>query len=112
MVIVTNSSTVFELAAIRPIVPTLVSLGSPSFRRKLVELIPWRTLHRLKDIVDVMDETSRTIMVNRKEELLEAETGTQNIISTLRTSAKAIINDVVDLKDPENSSREHESLRE
>ncbi|TFK25118.1 cytochrome P450 [Coprinopsis marcescibilis] len=41
--------------------PYLVNIGTPGFRRFLVNIFPWRTLHELRDIVDVMHDTSVSV---------------------------------------------------
>jgi len=44
--------------------------GTPKFRRFIVDLIPWKTLHQVRDIVDIMHHTSVEI-INSKKRALE-----------------------------------------
>lgn len=48
----------------------LVQLGPPRLRRLAVELTPFKSVQRLKSIIDVMDTTSTQIL-HRKKDALE-----------------------------------------
>jgi len=48
----------------------LVKLGTPKFRRFILSLLPWKTLHQLRDISDVIHNTAIEI-VNSKKRALE-----------------------------------------
>jgi len=48
----------------------LVKLGTPKFRRFTLDLIPWKPLHQLRDISDVIHNTAVEI-VNSKKRALE-----------------------------------------
>ena len=48
----------------------LLRLGTPKFRRFILDLIPWKTLHDLRDISDVMHNTAVEI-INSKKQALE-----------------------------------------
>jgi len=48
----------------------LVRLGTPKFRRFILDLIPWKTLHQLRDISDIIYDTSVEI-INSKKRALE-----------------------------------------
>ena len=48
----------------------LVKLGTPKFRRFILNLIPWKPLHQLRDISDVIHNTAVEI-VNSKKGALE-----------------------------------------
>ena len=48
----------------------LVRLGTPKFRRFILDLIPWKSLHQLRDISDVIHNTSVEI-INSKKRALE-----------------------------------------
>lgn len=50
-------------------IPYLTRLGSPSFRRRVVELIPSKRIQRIKSIIDTMHETSTEIFRNKKAAL-------------------------------------------
>ncbi|KAJ3510085.1 hypothetical protein NLJ89_g4875 [Agrocybe chaxingu] len=52
---------------------TLVKIGTPSFRRFLVDLIPWKALHDLRDVVDVLHNTSVEIIESKKKALAEGD---------------------------------------
>ena len=47
------------------------NIGTPKFRRAVVNLIPWGTLHQARDMVDVMHDTSVEIFEKTKQSLKE-----------------------------------------
>jgi len=52
-----------------PLLPFLTRIGSPSFRRKAVQYVPWQAAQRLLRIVDVMDEAAIDIYQRKKQML-------------------------------------------
>ncbi|KAF8962738.1 cytochrome P450 [Flammula alnicola] len=52
---------------------TLVKIGTPKFRRFLVNVVPWKSLHELRDIVDVLHATSVEIYESKKKALREGD---------------------------------------
>ncbi|KAF5316334.1 hypothetical protein D9619_006490 [Psilocybe cf. subviscida] len=44
-------------------------IGSPRFRRFMVDIFPWQGLHDVRDIIDVMDQTCKEILGEKKEAL-------------------------------------------
>ncbi|KAF9457370.1 cytochrome P450 [Collybia nuda] len=89
--------TIFSLSMVRQFAPFLSKLGSPSFRRKLVEWTPNRAVQKVKNMADVMHETAQGILRQKRETILqELEDGspdsspTKDIISILlRANDKA-----------------------
>jgi hypothetical protein len=72
--------------------PTLIRLGPRRFRRFIVDHLPWKNVRRLRDIVDVMYETSTNILDAKKRALQEDDDAVmrqigrgQDIISVLST---------------------------
>jgi hypothetical protein len=51
--------------------PTLVKLGPPRFRRVLVNLLPFENVRRLRDVVDIMHNTSVDILREKRRALKE-----------------------------------------
>ncbi|KAF5327121.1 hypothetical protein D9619_004725 [Psilocybe cf. subviscida] len=49
--------------------PTLRKIGSAKFRRFVVDMFPWKGLHDLRDIIDVMDQTSKEIYAEKIQAL-------------------------------------------
>lgn len=74
-----------------PMVPLLMKIGTPAFRRWVVDIFPSKSVHRLRDIIDLMNETAKKILEGKKAALTagdldsqeQLETGT-NIMSILR----------------------------
>jgi tRNA(Leu) C34 or U34 (ribose-2'-O)-methylase TrmL len=49
------------------ILPYVYGVGSPRFQRAVVDLIPWKKLHELRDMTDVMHNTSLEIFAATKQ---------------------------------------------
>ncbi|KAG7440063.1 cytochrome P450 [Guyanagaster necrorhizus] len=76
--------TIFSLSLIRQFAPFLSRLGSPSFRRWLVEWTPNQAVQKVKSISDVMHDTAREILMVKREELgREKAKSNRDIISVL-----------------------------
>ncbi|KAJ6618197.1 cytochrome P450 [Mycena sp. CBHHK59/15] len=58
--------TLHKIPLLLPFVPLASKFGPPSFRRFLLNAIPSPTLHRLRDMVDLMDNTAREILQGKK----------------------------------------------
>ncbi|KAF9815150.1 hypothetical protein IEO21_04768 [Rhodonia placenta] len=56
----------FSLAILRRLLPYVVNIGSPAFRRRVLELIPNKRIQRVRELVDIMDQTTRQIWENKK----------------------------------------------
>ncbi|KIJ98225.1 hypothetical protein K443DRAFT_104335 [Laccaria amethystina LaAM-08-1] len=50
-----------------------VKIGSPKFRRFMVNLLPWKDLHDLRDIVDTMYKTSVEIFELKKRAMIDED---------------------------------------
>ncbi|PPR05971.1 hypothetical protein CVT24_004635 [Panaeolus cyanescens] len=49
--------------------PTIVKLGLPRLWRKLVDMIPWRSLHEIRDVCNLMHRTALEIYEPKKQAL-------------------------------------------
>jgi hypothetical protein len=79
-----------DLEGIMPLMPILMKIGSRSFRRKVVELIPWWRVQNLRRILDEMSNTINPIYERKKKEValghsntMEDEAGMAKDIITL-----------------------------
>ena len=63
---------VFKTEFLQMYLTPLVNLGTPKFRHFIVNLLPWKTLHELRDISDVFHSTSVEI-INSKKRVLEGD---------------------------------------
>ena len=48
------------------VLPLVSEIGSPSFRRFIVNLLPWKDLHQMRDMVDYMYDIATGIYENKK----------------------------------------------
>ncbi|KAJ3717740.1 cytochrome P450 [Lentinula raphanica] len=48
------------------VLPRVVWIGSPSFRRFIVNMLPWNDVHHIRDMIDYMWEVSDGIYENKK----------------------------------------------
>ncbi|EGO03012.1 hypothetical protein SERLA73DRAFT_176502 [Serpula lacrymans var. lacrymans S7.3] len=65
--------TLFKLTIWRQFLPLAVKLSSASFRKRLTDIIPWKPLRELRDIVDIMAQTSTTVFEAKKVALQEGD---------------------------------------
>ncbi|KAI0718402.1 cytochrome P450 [Cerioporus squamosus] len=83
------SPSLASLAIVRRLVPTLVKIGSPQFRKRIVEMIPYAPLKQIRKVVDVMDANAKRIIdekldaIYRKDDTVLAQIGGgKDILST------------------------------
>ena len=78
----------FKLFLPRQILPYVAHVGSPKFRRKIVQMIPSKLVKAIRDIVDVMDEHAQSIYYTKKRAVEEGDEsivgGGKDIMSVLR----------------------------
>ncbi|KAG5338035.1 hypothetical protein C0989_008367 [Termitomyces sp. Mn162] len=55
------------------LLPTLVKIGSPRFRRWVVDHIPMKRIRAMRDIVDTLDRTTTEIFEGKKRTLKEGD---------------------------------------
>jgi hypothetical protein len=55
---------------------TSLKIGTPKFRRFVMDLLPWKNLHKLRDIIDILANTSAEIFEEKKKAL---EKGDQTV---------------------------------
>ena len=74
------------------LLPPLSKIGSAKFRRFIVDLVPWKDVHDVRDIVDVLAKTSTDIFELKKKALAEGDEALakqvgrgKDILSILRT---------------------------
>ena len=53
----------------------LVTIGTPKFRRFILDLIPWKSLHQFRDIADVIHNTAVEIVNSKKRALEDGDEG-------------------------------------
>ena len=51
------------------ILPLLLRTMSPGLRRKLIDYVPLPDLHLARDLVDILDGTTKTILAKKKQGL-------------------------------------------
>ena len=59
----------FDMGVLRLFASTAESFGSAAFRRRIVELIPYKPLQRLKRIADTLASRATKILAEKKQEL-------------------------------------------
>lgn len=74
------------------VLPYLVKLGPPAFRRFLVDLLPHKAVQKWKSMIDVIDHTSTDVLAKKRaalaqgdEAVLKQVGGGKDIMSILRT---------------------------
>lgn len=93
----------------------LEKIGTPAFRRFLVDICPWKALHEARDIVDIMHETSLEIYAEKKQaladgdEALSAKVGQGKDIMSILSKLDFLLKLAVytDIESPKLSASEH-----
>ena len=84
-----------DLVLWRRFLPTLINIGSASFRRCVVEHIPSSRVQIMREIIDIMDVNARELVAERmsavrgdrrSENALDADLDEKDIISRLSAS--------------------------
>jgi len=65
--------TMFPLRLYRPYLPILMKIGTPAFRRRVLELMPGKTFQRAIEICDMLDRNSRRIFEEKKTALQKGD---------------------------------------
>ena len=63
----------FKIEFLRMYMTPLVRLGTPKFRRFILGLVPWKTLHDLRDISDIIHNTAVEIINSKKQVLKDSD---------------------------------------
>jgi hypothetical protein len=65
---------VYPLRFVAPfLAPLVVKYGNPKLCRVIMDLLPYKALHDCRDIVDIMDRTSREIYAEKKQALADGD---------------------------------------
>ena len=74
-------------------------IGTPQFRRFIIDVLPWKNMHDVRDIVDAMHKTSLEIFESKKRALLDGDDVVarqigqgKDIMSMLSTSIQLFLN--------------------
>ena len=74
------SPTNFSLLLPRQFLPWLIKIGTPSFRRTVLELIPFQSIQTMIRLTDTMNARTRQIFQGKKEALAKGDEAVQNQI--------------------------------
>ena len=109
------SPSLVPLALGRILSPRLVKIGSPQFRKLIVNLLPFQSVQNLRQIVSIMDMAARRIITERKEALRSGEDAVlqqigegKDILSRLREYIRKFYRSSADLT---HSPRQHGKSR-
>jgi len=51
----------------------VTKIGTPQFRRSIIDMLPWKAMHDARDIVDTMHKTSLEIFESEKKALMDGD---------------------------------------
>lgn len=95
-----------KLFLYRQFLPYAVKLGSPAFRRKIVELLPFESIRTMIYISDTVTHSASTVLHNKRKEIEEekllgeqGESSSDILHAILRANVKAVGDDR--MQDPE-----------
>ena len=63
----------FSLIRYRQLIPYIVRMGTPSFRRAILDLMPWKTIQKIKEIVDMLHNISQDIYRSKIDALKKGD---------------------------------------
>lgn len=63
---------------IQYLLPIIIEIGSPRFRRWLVDHFPSRRLRDMRDMIDTWDRTTKQIFEEKKRALMEGDEALAN----------------------------------
>lgn len=89
--LISQRPTIFPMHVLRILLPYIVKIGSPQFRRRVLEWTPYPRLQRVREIVDTLENTSKDILKMKRaalergdEELVKLTAEGKDIMSILR----------------------------
>ncbi|RXW18985.1 hypothetical protein EST38_g6860 [Candolleomyces aberdarensis] len=59
------------------VLPLVYGVGTPKFQRAVVNMLPWKALHDLRDMIDTIHNTSVEIVNKTKQALTEGKAGSE-----------------------------------
>ncbi|KAJ2929646.1 hypothetical protein H1R20_g7436, partial [Candolleomyces eurysporus] len=62
------------------VLPLVYGVGTPKFQRAVVNILPWKALHDLRDMIDTIHNTSVEIVNKTKQALTEGKAGSERRI--------------------------------
>ncbi|RXW14578.1 hypothetical protein EST38_g11278 [Candolleomyces aberdarensis] len=71
------------------VLPWAHKIGSPGFQRFIIDLLPWKDLHNMRDIVDTMHNTSTEIIQAKKRALLAGDDALESEVGRVKANMTA-----------------------
>ncbi|KAF8150633.1 cytochrome P450 [Crassisporium funariophilum] len=85
---------------------TSVKIGTPRLRRFFVNLLPWKALHEIRDIVDVLHNTSLEIFESKKKALEEGDEAVSKQIGQGKDIMSILMRANIDASEEDRLSKE------
>ncbi|KAJ7137420.1 cytochrome P450 [Mycena crocata] len=90
--------TAYELSVALPLLPLILKIPSRSFLRSMIPLVPSPTLHKLRDLVDYLDQTAVKIVEAKRaafeKEEFGAKDSSKDLMSLLMKSNMSVEGDM------------------
>lgn len=67
-----TSPTIQKLALLLPLLPYVMQFGSPGFRRRIIDLVPWRGVRELKGLIDTIQSKGESVLRNSSHPVSES----------------------------------------
>lgn len=55
------------------ILPLVYNIGTPKFRRWVIDILPWKALKDMRDVADIMHATSVDVIESKKRAMKEGD---------------------------------------
>ena len=80
-----------ELSPFLPLLPLVVKIGSPAFRRRAISWLPIPAAHRLRDAIDIMEDESKKIVNAKRATASEVREEHQDDVATGRKDIMSVL---------------------
>jgi len=84
--------------------PLARRIGTPAFRRRLMELLPWPRLHRAMQITDSLEKTSKEILAQKKALLAEGDAAMERQVGEGKDIMSVLLRENVNASDEDKMS--------
>jgi hypothetical protein len=62
------------------VLPFVYEVGTPKFQRAIINLLPWKALHDVRDMIDTLHNTSVEIVNKTKQAVMEGNASSERRI--------------------------------
>ena len=76
----------YKVVIARMLLSRFCTIGSTRLRRFVIDILPWKAVHDIRDISDAMHKTSVELVGNARDAALDADSKSREFMSVLLRS--------------------------